>query len=400
MIRSHLLPLCAVAASASLLLTACAGGGADDKPAHPVFDVPVEQQPRQALLTTQAARTASFTQTLTFTSTSGDTVQTTSGRLDFPGGRAAGSIDWAPAEDLPEEAKDTLMGVRLGAGRAPAHTEVAVEPDTIRLRAGEAGYWLRYEGSSDAFGTGAAVDALRGSESAFGGTLLEVLSGAQKVKHSPAEKGGRTYRAQLTVFNALRLFPKDLGSELTADIDPNGTATPVSLGMSVDARGRITGAEADLSGLLDKKDSTLDEMTGLRAVLKVGGFGASAPVMPTASERTLEAKESVVAVGEVKKGGCADLTTGTRTLDMMVSVPCAQPHDVRVFAHARFDAAYPGYKEAKRMAVEACRDGYRSAPAGWTGEGVEKGQFRYTWPDETRWGVGADPVVTCYVETQ
>ncbi|MFE9727378.1 hypothetical protein ACFYQ5_28255 [Streptomyces sp. NPDC005794] len=400
MIRSHLLPLCAVTASATLLLTACTGGSADDKPAHPVFDVPVEQQPRQALLTTQAARTASFTQTVTFNSPSGDTVQTASGRLDFPGGRAVGSIDWAPADDLPEEAKDTLLGVRLGAGRAPARTRVAVEPDTIRLRAGEAGYWLRYEGSFDAFGTGAAVDALRGAESAFGGTLLEVVSGAQKVKESPAGKGGRTYQAKLTAFNALRLFPKDLGSELTADIDPNGTATPVSLSMSADAKGRITQVEADFSGLLTKKDSALDEMTGLRAVLKVSGFGASAPVMPAASERTLDAEKAVMAVGDMKKGGCADLTTGTRTLDVVVSVPCAQPHEARVYGHARFDAAYPGHKEAKRMAGEACRDAYGSAPAAWTGEGTEKDRFRYTWPGEARWGVGADPVVTCFVETR
>ncbi|MGW4232869.1 hypothetical protein ACWEF9_26895 [Streptomyces sp. NPDC004980] len=400
MIRSHLLPMCAVAASATLLLTGCAGGGTDDEPAHPVFGVPVEQQPRQALLATQAARTATFSQTLTFTSPSGDTVQRTAGRIDFPGGRAAGTIDWAPADDLPDEAKDALLGVRLGAGRAPARTRVAVEPDAVRLRAGEAGYWLRYEGSSDAFGAGAAVDSLRGAESAFGGTLLEILSGATKVKQSPAAKGGRTYLGKLTAFNALRLFPKDLAAELTADIDPNGTATPVSLSMSTDAEGRVTRAEADFSGLLDKKDSALDEVTGLRAVLKVSGFGKSAPVMPAASERTLDAEESVTAVGEVKEGGCADLTTGTRTLDMVVSVPCAQPHEARVYAHARFDAAYPGNRAAKRMAGEACRDAYGPAPAAWTREGVEKDHFWYTWPGEARWGIGADPVVTCYVETR
>ncbi|MFJ8884753.1 hypothetical protein ACIRJR_15285 [Streptomyces sp. NPDC102402] len=398
MIRSHLLPLCA-AASAALLLSACAGGAAEDKPAHPVFGVPIEQQPRQALLTTQAARTARFSQTLTFTSASGDTVRTSTGRLDFAGGRAVGSIDWAPDEGLADEAKDTLLGVRLGTGRAPAHTEVAVGPDTIRLRAGEAGYWLRYEGTSGTFGTGSAVDALRGTESAFGGTLLEIVSGAQKVTHSE-RKVGRVYRAELTVFNALRLFPKDLGAELTADIDPNGTATPVSLTVSADARGRITRVEADLSDLLGKKGGALDAMTGLRADLKVSGFGTSAPVMPAASEQTLDAKEAVTAVGEMEEGGCADLTTGTRTLDMMVSVPCAGPHDARVFAHARFDARYPGYEDAKRMAVEACRDEHASAPTAWTAEAAAKGRFWYTWPDESRWGVGADPVVTCYVETR
>lgn len=390
----------AAVASAALLLTACGADGTDDKPAHPVFDVPVEQQPRQALLTTQAARTASFTQTLTFTSPSGDTVQTTSGRLDFPGGRAVGSSAWAVAEDLPEEARDVLLGVRLGAGRAPAQTRVAVEPDTIRLRAGEAGYWLRYEGAFDAFGTGAAIGALRGTESAFGGTLLEVLSGAQEVKQASAEKGGRTYRAKLTAFNALRMFPKDLGAELAADIDPHGTATPVSLSMSADAKGRVTRAEADFSGLLDTEDSALAEVTGLRAVLKVSGFGASAPVMPADSEPTLDAKTAVMPVGEMKKGGCADLTTGTRTLDMMVSVPCAQRHEARVFAHARFDAAYPGHKEARRMARDACEDAYGAVPAAWTAEAVEKDHFGYTWPGKDRWGAGGDPVATCFVETR
>ncbi|MET9591850.1 hypothetical protein ABZY45_12845 [Streptomyces sp. NPDC006516] len=76
------------------------------------------------------------------------------------------------------------------------------------------------------------------------------------------------------------------------------------------------------------------EKTRLRAVLKVGIFGAPAPVMPAASEQTLDAVESFMPVGETREGGCADLTTGTRTLDMMVSVPCAQPHEVRVLVHA------------------------------------------------------------------
>ncbi|MFI1144983.1 hypothetical protein [Streptomyces sp. NPDC020780] len=413
MIRSHLHPLCAVAAAA-LLLTGCSGDPADKKPAHPVFDVPTEQQPRQALLATQATRTARFTQHLTFTSPAGDTVQTSTGRVDFPGGRAVGSIGWTLAEGLPEEAKDALLGTRLGADRSPAQVRVAVEPDTIRLRAGEAGYWLSYAGASAAFGSDDAIDALRGAESAFGGTLLETVSGVQDVKEvrevkedakedakeSAAGDGGRTYRAKLTAFNALRMFSKDLRAELTSDIDPNGTATPVTLALSTDAEGRITRAEADFSALLDRKDSALAGTTGLRAVLTLGGFGASEPAMPAPSERTLDAKKVTTAVGEVEEGECADLTTGTRILDMVVSVPCAGPHEARVFAHETFGARYPGDRKAKRMARTACDEAYGSAPAAWTAEGAKKDHYWYTWPGEDRWGVGAEPVVTCYVLTR
>lgn len=302
-ITSRLHPLCAVAASAALLLTGCSGGAADDKPAHPVFDVPVGQQPHQALLATQAARSAAFTQTLTFSSPSGDTVQTTSGRLDFPGGRAVGSIDWAPAEKLPQQAQDTLLGTRL-AGRAPTRTRLAVDPGTIRLRAGEARYWLLYEGNSGAIAPGAAVDTLRGSEAAFGGTLLEVLSAAEDVKEAPAKKGGRVYRAELSQTYALRLFPKDLGSELAISMDANGDVPFVPLSISVDAKGRVLRAEADLSALLARKDSALKGMTGLRARLDLTGFGVSAPVMPAASEPALDAKKAVTKVAKVKKGVC------------------------------------------------------------------------------------------------
>ncbi|MEU1126399.1 hypothetical protein ABZ371_23240 [Streptomyces sp. NPDC005899] len=401
MIRRELPPLCAVVVAAALLLTACSGGAADGKPAHPVFDAPVGQQPRQALLATQAAGTARVTQSLTFTSAAGDTVQTSSGRVDFAGGTAVGSTGWTLPAKLPERAKDALLGTRLGEGRPPARVRSVVEPDTIRLRAGEAGYWLRYDGASAAFGSDDAIDALRGAESPLGGTLLEIVSGAQNVEESPAGKGGgRTYRARLTAFNALRMFSEDLRAELTSDIDPNGTATPVALGLSVDDEGRIVGAEADFSALLDRKGSALAGTTGLRAELEVGGFGTSAPVLPPASERTLDAKRFTTAVGEVKDGACADLTTGTRILDLVVSVPCTGPHEARVFAHAKFGATYPGDDKAQRMAGEACGEAYASAPDAWTGEGGEKDHYWYTWPGRGRWGVGAEPVVSCFVLTR
>lgn len=145
--------------------------------------------------------------------------------------------------------------------------------DCVRARPA---YWLKYEGTLETFGGEASVNALRGTESAFGGTLLEILSGAQDVKDAKAPGGGRTYRAQLTAYNALRMFSQDLRAELTSNIDPNGTDTPVTLSIAVDADGHITRAEADFTELLDRKDSALAAMTGLHAVMTLSRQGTPA----------------------------------------------------------------------------------------------------------------------------
>ncbi len=384
----------------TLLLTACAGSSEDQQPSHPVFDAPVGQQPRQALLATQGSRNARFTQTLTFGSPSGDTVQQSAGRVDFSDGRAAGSIEWVLAPDLPAAAKDALLGVRLGPGHSPARTRIAVDGDSVRLRAGEAGYWLKYEGTLETFGGEASVNALRGTESAFGGTLLEILSGAQDVKDAKAPGGGRTYRAQLTAYNALRMFSQDLRAELTSNIDPNGTDTPVTLSIAVDADGHITRAEADFTELLDRKDSALAAMTGLHAVMTLSRQGDSPPAMPTPSERTLDAKTAVRTVGDLKKGSCADLATGNRTFDMVVAVPCAQPHDVRVFAHARLGTEYPADGRAQQKVDEECRSEHLSAPREWKREAADEDVYWYTWPEEDSWGVGGTATASCYIVTR
>ncbi|MGN9790860.1 hypothetical protein ACTMTU_07095 [Streptomyces sp. OZ13] len=393
MITRPRLPILAAAAAAAVLLTACSAK--EQAPAHPVFDAALQQQPRQALLATQAAATASFTQTLTFTSEHGDTTQTSEGRLDFPGGRAAGSLAWKVAEGLPAEAQDALLGTRLGEGRSPARSRVVIDPATIRIRSGEAAYWLRYD-ESDPFGSGGTIDALRGAEAAFGGTMLEIVSGAQDVKQSAGDGGGRLYRAKLTAFNALGMFSPDLRKELVRSI-PDVTEAPVTLTLAVDAQGRITRAEADLSALLDRKDSALGSITGLHATLVVSGLGASPPAMPPASERNLPAKETVRPIGELKPGACADLNTGTRVLDMVVAIPCEQPHDARVFGHSAFSLDHPGAEEAKRHASEKCGQAFGAAPDVWTRESVKKDHYWFTWPGEDGWGEGGVPVASCYV---
>jgi hypothetical protein len=356
----------------------------------------VAQQPRQALLATQAAGTARFTQTLTFTSKDGETVQTSEGRLDFSRSRASGSLKWKIAEDLPPEAKDALLGTQLGEGRSPERSRVAIDPATVRLRAGEADYWLRYE-ESEPFEASNTIDALRGSEAAFGGTLLEMVSGARQVKQAPGEGGGRDYTTSLTAFNALAPFSTDLRGELTSSIDPRSEQTPVTLDLTVDRQGRITRAEADLSALLGRKDSALDAVTGLHATLTLTGFGTSAPVMPPATERTLSAREHVKPVDEVKPGGCVDLSTGMRASHMVVVLPCEQPHDARVLAHIPFGPDHPGDEEARRQAEESCGRAYRSAPGAWTRKSAEKDGYWYILPTEDGWGRDGTPAATCYV---
>ncbi|MFF3321946.1 hypothetical protein [Streptomyces sp. NPDC002889] len=399
MITRHRSPLLAAAAAACLLLTACSGGGATEKkPAHPVFDAPVQQQPRQALLTTQNAGSASFTQTLTFTSRHGDTVLTSRGRLDFPGSRASASSVWKLADGLPGSTKDALLGTTLDNNSSPTTMRVAVDASTIRIRPGRADYWLRYD-ESDPWTTG-SIDSLRGSEAAFGGTLLEIVSGARDVKQSATGGGDRRYRAQVTAYNALALFAPDIRGELHSSISPTSTENPVELEITADSRGRITRAAADLSPLLGKEGSTLHPMKRLRAVLTLNGFGASEPTAGAPAGTTLVARKAVLPIADVPRGACVDSNTGIRDTDesMVVRVACEQPHDARVLAHPGLGGGdYPGDESAERRADSACERAYDSAPSSWTREAADSGTYWLAWPSESEWGVGEDPKATCYV---
>ncbi|MEU0393069.1 hypothetical protein ABZ208_09880 [Streptomyces sp. NPDC006208] len=397
MIIRHRFPL--LAAGAALVLTACSGGGAAaEKPAHPVFDAPVQGQPRKALLATQKARSASFTQTLTFTSRHGGTVLTSKGRLDFPGTRASGSLAWKLPAGLPGSTKEALLGTALADRTSASTLQVAIDPSTVRIRPGTADYWLRYD-DSDPWET-SSIDGLRGSEAAFGGTLLEIVSGAGEVKWSAAADGGRRYRAQVSAFNALDMFAQDIRGELNSSISPNSTENRVALDLTTDSRGRITRAEADLTPLLREEDSALYPMNELRAVLTMNGYGASAAPAPAPSGRTLAAKEAVRPIADVPRGTCVDGSTGIRNPKgtMVVQVSCQQPHDARVFAHPGLGGTdHPGEEAAERQAHAACERAHDTAPSSWTRESVESGAYWLIWPTSSEWGVGQAPKATCYV---
>ncbi|MFI9588465.1 hypothetical protein ACIHCQ_43345 [Streptomyces sp. NPDC052236] len=394
--------LAAVLTAASLLLTAC-GGGTDDKPtAHPVFAEPVGRQPFLALRQTQKAGSATFTQTVTFVSKKGNAVQTSTGRVDFADSRGEGSLAWTVPDGFDEDAKDVILGTTPGRIRADPAGRIAVDTQTIHYRAESAAYWIRY-GAADADPLNGvdSIRHLRGSEAAIGGTLLEAIGAAEAASQQESPSGGRTYRASFALNTAWDLFPSDLTEELAAAWNQNIKQPAVPLTLTVDAKGRITRAEAELSGLLKGKDSVLADVTAIRAQLTLTGHGTSKPVMPTASDRVLDAATAVTRTDEAKAGECVDFNAGLRNSRIVVRVPCATAHDGRIFAQSTpDDGGYPGAEAAADRADEFCRRSHDRAPADWTDESVDPGRYWTTWSTEHEWAELGKARATCYVVSQ
>ncbi|WP_137989793.1 septum formation family protein [Streptomyces vilmorinianum] len=399
----------AALAAASLLLTAC-GGGADDGGAepkaspsqHPVFDQPLDRQVFLALRETQKAGTASFTQTLTFESRKGRAVQTVSGRLDFARGVGEATVSWRIPEKFDERAKETLLGRTPGRGHGDTSGSYLIDRQQIRYRAESSPYWLAYS-SADTLGVFGddPIDHLRGTESPVGGMLLEGISGAKAQKQHPAG-AGRDYRAELPHTVTQEMFPRDLSNELRTPlyVAPGVEEAGHPLTVSVDAQGRITHGRADLTGLLEKEGGVFAGMTSLTMELTLSGYGASQPAT-TPTGKVRKAAEAVLPVAEVKAGNCVDFNTGQREAQSVVSVPCAEPHDGRVWAQKSLgERAYPGAAAARSAARDACRDAYRAAPSSWTKESVQAGRYWYMWSSERAWRDAGAGRVTCYVETR
>lgn len=374
--------------------------GTDDKPtAHPVFAEPVGRQPFLALRQTQKAGSATFTQTMTFVSKKGNAVQTSTGRLDFAGSRGEGSRSWTVPDQFAEEAKDVILGTTPGFMRAEPSGRIAVDTQTIHYRAESAGYWIRYgAGNADPLNGINSITHLRGSEAALGGTLLEAIGSAEAASQQESASGGRTYRASFALNTAWDLFPSDLTEELASVWNQNVKQPAVPLTLTVDAKGRVTRAEADLSGLLKGEESALAEVTAIRAQLTLTGHGTSKPVMPTASDRVLDAGTAVTRTDEVKAGDCVDFSTGLRHSKMALRVSCGPPHDGRVFARSSLgDGEYPGATETMAWAKDVCRRSYGRAPAKWTNEAVGSVKYWFDWSTESEWQERGKTEATCYV---
>jgi hypothetical protein len=383
----------AALAAASLLLTACGGGGADngktaEAAAHPVFSEPLDRQVFLALRRTQKAGDAEFRQTVTFTSRKGKAVQTLTGRVDFTAGRGEAASSWRVPRPFPQAARETILGEGPGRTTGDASSSYTVDTQAIHYRAASAGYWLRYTGDIKPLWGVDSISHLRGTEAAVGGTLLEALGSAEAT--SATGTAGRTYRATFPLQAALDLFPYDLRTEFVpASLNSTAKTPEVPVTVDVDAEGRVTRAQADLSALLRKeKDSALADVTAVHADLTLAGFGTSKPASAASpAERTLDAGTVVITTYEAKTGDCMDFNTGLRHERLVARVPCAGAHDGRVLGQHTLKGGYPGGEAARKRAEEACSS--TTGDRSW-----------YTWSTAREWSDNGKGRATCYTVTR
>ncbi|MCX5390256.1 hypothetical protein [Streptomyces sp. NBC_00094] len=391
----------AALAAASLLLTACGGGDdtADAKPSsaaptgHPVFDQKLDRQLFLAARQTQKAGNARFVQTLTFGSKkTGDLVRTMTGRMDFAGGRGQADVVWKVPKGVPEETRTVVLGQTPGRGDGPASVGYLVDGQQIHYRAASSDYWIRYASGETTVIWDDAIDHLRGTEGPIGGTLLEGLSAAEAATRSDTA-AGRTYRASMPFAVLFTMFPHDLRRELRIGIGSPDQQDPVPLTATVDREGRITRAEADLTKLL-RKDGAFAGFTSLTTALTLTGYGTSAPVM-TPSGTVRAAAEDVLAMRDVKDGGCVDFDSGQRLAHMVVNVDCAGPHDARVFTRIalREGTSTADTQERSNVACAYAHDVQRPA---W----LPKATDIWAWWTPVPKGQPGKDGVTCYVPTK
>ncbi|MFD9632500.1 hypothetical protein [Streptomyces violascens] len=398
----------AAVASGALLLAACGPSAPAAKPAapsasstHPVFSKPLDARPYAALGQSKAAKNATFTQTVTFSAKGADAVLKTTGKLDFEGGRADGSLGWTVGEGFPEGAAKALGNVDPHRRRTDQAARLVIDRQRIDYRSATAGYWLRYE-AADAFefdpteNTANTIKTRRGGEAAFGGTLLEVVSNVKEVKEEVLPDGGRRYRTGLEARAAYELLHSTVIEEGLSGMNPR---TRVPLTVTADASGRITSAETDLSPLISKdQDSALAGVLGLSVKLTLNGYGTSVPAATPAADKVIPAGGSVVLLTAAKAGDCADFGTGMPARGYVVKADCGRPHDARVFAREELPGGdFPGSPRVKEKVGEACRSAYDEIPGAWRAESVEPGRMWYQSPSEGVWNFAAKRVGMCYV---
>ncbi|MEV6331638.1 hypothetical protein [Streptomyces sp. NPDC051909] len=390
----------AVLSAAALFLTGCSGGAADAEPKaappkHPVFDQKIDRQMFLALRETQEAGTAGFTQRLTLETKKGKAVQTVEGRLDFARNTGSATIRWTVPKQYPDAAKDVILGRAPGRSYADAVGRVVVDAQSITYQAGSADYWLRYAyGDYDASAN--TLDLLRGTEAPVGGTLLEALGSARA-----KSRQGLNYRAEVIVDPVWEMLPGELSEQLLSERYTPGVTNvkEVPLTVSLDTEGRFSRVRADLSGMLRKKGGLFSDATAMTLELTLDGYGRSQPESRPKG-RVLEAAKTVRSIHQVKPGRCVDFSTGRREADLVAEVPCAKPHDGRLFAQKTFGgSAYPGKSAARSRARQACRDAYPGAADSWTSDADKQGSYWFMWSSEYDWEQDGKGRVSCYVVT-
>ncbi|WP_438292190.1 hypothetical protein [Streptomyces sp. HUAS TT7] len=409
--RTRTAPAGAAVALGALLLTACGPSAPAAKPAapsaspaHPVFSKPLDARPYAALGQTKAAKNATFTQTVTFSAKGADAVLKTTGKLDFEGGRADGSLGWNVGEGFPEGAAKALGTVDAHRKRNDRVARLVVDRQNVNYRSATADYWLRYTGTTpltgDPYGYAAlAANDWRGTQVPLNGTLLEILAATAEVKEEALPDGGRRYRTALvgrSVTQLLRGIVHDGG------LAEAGNTARYPLTMTVDRDGRITSVETDASAAVAKGDqSELAQVQSARIKLTLDGYGSSAPGAVPAADKVLPAADAVVQLRGSKAGACVDFGTGLTDTSLVVKAECGHPHDGRILARPELQGSgYPGSAAAKKQADTECKTAFHDAPSAWTGEGVDEGAFWYTWPSEGDWKRDSQHAATCYILTR
>ncbi|WP_406507202.1 hypothetical protein [Streptomyces sp. NBC_00212] len=399
------------AASGALLLTACGPSAPAAKPAapsvsptHPVFSKPLDARPYAALGQTKAAKNATFTQAVTFSAKGADAVLKTTGKLDFAGGRADGSLGWSVGEGFPEGAAKALGNVDSHRRKTDQAARLVIDPQNVNYHSATADYWLRYD-AADTFeldpteNTANTIKTRRGSEVAFGGTLLEVVSNVKEVKEEVLPDGGRRYRTGLEARAAYGLLHSTVIEDGLSGTNPR---TRLPMTVTTDAAGRLAAAETDLSPLLSKDtDSVLAGVSGLKVKLALDGYGTSAPSAVPSADKVLPAGGSVVPLKGTKTGDCVDFGTGMPSWGYVVKMDCGHPRDGRVFAHTELTGnAYPGDKNLKAQMGDSCSAPYRAMRSAWRSEGVEERRYWFEWPPEGDWNRPSNRIGTCYILTR
>ncbi|MFI6471357.1 hypothetical protein ACIBL5_14055 [Streptomyces sp. NPDC050516] len=399
------------AASGALLLTACGPSAPAAKPAapsasptHPVFSKPLDARPYAALGQTKAAKNATFTQTVTFSAKGADAVLKTTGKLDFAGGRADGSLGWNVGEGFPEGAAKALGTVDTHRKRNDRPARLVIDRQNVNYRSATVDYWLRYSGTTpmdaDPYGYAVlAANAWRGTQAPFNGTLLEILAATAEVKDEVLPDGGHRYRTVLVGQSVRDLLKSIVPAGGLADA-VNAVRYPLT--MTVDRDGRVTSAETDVSAAVAKgEQSEIAGVQGLRIKLTLDGYGTSEPGAVPATDKVLPAADAIVRLRGTKAGACVDFGTGLTDTNLVVKADCGHPHDGRILARPELqDGDYPGSSAAKKQANTECTTAFRDAPSAWTGEGVDEGSFWYAWPSEDSWKRDSQHAATCYILTR
>ncbi|WP_267245623.1 hypothetical protein [Streptomyces sp. PR69] len=308
--------------------------------------------------------------------------------------------------DFPESAERHL-GVP---GTTDRRTLATVADDVYAQRASSA--WLRFSPvtagelgpAASSFTAYAAGDA-----APFSGTLADLVPRTiprQEPRRQP--DGSRVYRVTALPEVAAELLPGNLRA-----VARKWGPDPVWLTVTLDAKGRLAKATADLGPVLarlhDRK--VLSGVTRLDASYELTAFGE--PVryrVPGEDGARVEAAEAVLApVGTLKGGQCAAADTGLDTIGAVRPVGCSEPHDLRVFAQTSVDLTFPGKKEAdsgKDYGDEQCGRAYAEAPGEWLrGSGAE-GPYSFTGSTSVVVSTGAGKTettvsgaYTCYTVT-